>query len=33
MFIEEQRFLKIFGDQYREYMKKVPRMVPRLFPR
>ena len=30
MFIEERRFLKIFGDQYREYMKKVPMMVPRL---
>ena len=31
MFIEERRFLRIFGDQYREYMKRVPRMVPRLF--
>lgn len=31
MFIEERRFVKMFGDQYREYMKKVPRMVPRLF--
>jgi len=30
MFIEERRFLRIFGDQYREYMKRVPRMVPRL---
>jgi methanethiol S-methyltransferase len=30
MFIEERRFLKIFGDQYREYMAKVPRMIPRL---
>jgi protein-S-isoprenylcysteine O-methyltransferase Ste14 len=30
MFIEERRFVKIFGDQYREYMKKVPRMVPRI---
>jgi protein-S-isoprenylcysteine O-methyltransferase Ste14 len=30
MFIEERRFLNIFGDQYREYMKKVPRMVPRI---
>jgi len=28
MLIEERRFLKIFGDQYREYMKTVPRMVP-----
>jgi hypothetical protein len=28
MLIEERRFVKIFGDQYREYMKKVPRMVP-----
>ena len=33
MFIEERRFLKIFGDQYREYMTKVPRMVPRIFSR
>jgi hypothetical protein len=33
MFIEERRFLKIFGDQYREYMEKVPRMVPRIFTR
>jgi steroid 5-alpha reductase family enzyme len=31
MFIEERRFLRIFGEQYREYMKKVPRMVPRIF--
>jgi hypothetical protein len=31
MLIEERRFLRIFGDQYREYMKKVPRMVPRFF--
>jgi len=31
MLIEERRFLKIFGEQYREYMKKVPRMVPRLL--
>lgn len=30
MFMEERRFVKIFGDQYREYMQKVPRMVPRL---
>lgn len=30
MFIEERRFVRIFGDQYREYMKKVPRMVPRI---
>jgi protein-S-isoprenylcysteine O-methyltransferase Ste14 len=31
MFIEERRFLKIFGEQYREYMKQVPRMVPRIL--
>lgn len=31
MFIEERRFIRMFGDQYREYMKKVPMMVPRLF--
>jgi len=29
MFIEERRFVKIFGDQYREYMKRVPRFIPR----
>lgn len=28
MFIEERRFLRIFGDQYREYRKRVPRLVP-----
>jgi len=28
MLIEERRFLKIFGDQYRDYMKHVPRMIP-----
>jgi protein-S-isoprenylcysteine O-methyltransferase Ste14 len=32
MFIEERRFIRIFGDQYREYMKRVPRLIPRLFP-
>jgi protein-S-isoprenylcysteine O-methyltransferase Ste14 len=31
MVIEERRFVRIFGEQYREYMKKVPRMVPRIF--
>jgi steroid 5-alpha reductase family enzyme len=31
MFIEERRFVRIFGNQYREYMKRVPRMVPRIF--
>lgn len=30
MFIEERRFLRIFGDQYREYMKRVPRFFPTL---
>lgn len=30
MFIEERRFLNIFGEQYREYRKKVPMMIPRL---
>jgi protein-S-isoprenylcysteine O-methyltransferase Ste14 len=30
LFIEERRFLRIFGDQYREYMRHVPRLVPRL---
>ena len=33
MFIEERRFLKIFGDQYYEYMKHVPRFVPKLTSR
>jgi methanethiol S-methyltransferase len=33
MFIEERRFIRIFGDQYREYMKQVPRMVPRFLGR
>ncbi len=28
IFIEERRFLRIFGDQYREYMKRVPRLIP-----
>lgn len=31
MFIEERRFLKILGERYREYMKRVPRMIPRIF--
>jgi len=30
MLIEERRFLRIFGGQYREYMRRVPRLVPRL---
>ncbi len=33
MFIEERRFLRIFGDQYRAYMKRVPRFIPRWKPR
>jgi len=28
MFIEERRFLKIFGGQYLVYMKRVPRFIP-----
>lgn len=31
MFIEEQRFLRIFGDPYREYMRRVPRLIPKLW--
>jgi methanethiol S-methyltransferase len=31
MLIEEQRFVRIFGEQYREYQKQVPMMVPRVF--
>jgi protein-S-isoprenylcysteine O-methyltransferase Ste14 len=30
MLIEERRFLRIFGDEYRAYMRRVPRMFPRL---
>jgi protein-S-isoprenylcysteine O-methyltransferase Ste14 len=30
VFIEERRFLRIFGDQYRMYMKRVPRLIPKL---
>jgi protein-S-isoprenylcysteine O-methyltransferase Ste14 len=33
MLIEERRFLRIFGDRYREYMKQVPRMLPRIVDR
>jgi len=29
MLIEERRFLKIFGNQYPDYMKNVPRMIPK----
>jgi len=32
VFIEERRFLKLFGDEYREYMRQVPRLIPRIFP-
>jgi hypothetical protein len=28
--IEERRFLKIFGNEYRTYMKHVPRLIPSL---
>ena len=31
MFIEERRFVRIFGENYREYMKRVPRIFPRSF--
>ena len=31
MLIEERRFLPIFGEPYREYMKRVPRLIPRIF--
>jgi hypothetical protein len=30
VFIEERRFLAIFGDHYREYMQRVPRLIPSL---
>jgi len=29
MLIEERRFLKLFGDPYRQYMNLVPRMIPK----
>ncbi len=29
-YIEERRILQVFGDTYREYMKKVPRLIPRM---
>ncbi len=29
-FIEERRFLVLFGEEYREYMRRVPRLIPRL---
>ena len=28
--LEERRFIGAFGDEYREYMKRVPRLFPRL---
>jgi len=31
VFIEERRFVEIFGDQYREYMKRVPMLIPRML--
>ena len=31
VFIEERRFLRIYGDQYREYRKRVPGMIPKLW--
>lgn len=31
VFIEERRFLRIFGDRYREYMKRVPRLIPKIL--
>lgn len=30
-FIEERRFLITFGDDYREYRKQVPRLIPKIF--
>jgi len=32
VFIEERRFLKLFGEDYQEYMRQVPRLIPRIFP-
>ena len=30
-FIEERRFVDTFGERYKEYQEKVPRLIPRLF--
>jgi len=30
-FIEERRFIRVFGEQYREYRKRVPRLIPRIL--
>ena len=32
-FIEERRFSGVFGDQYQEYRKRVPRLLPRILHR
>ncbi len=32
MFVEERRFVRMFGDPYREYMQRVPRMIPTIWP-
>lgn len=29
-FVEERRFLLLFGDRYREYMLRVPRLIPKV---
>lgn len=31
VFIEERRFLRLFGDEYREYRRQVPRLMPKIF--
>ena len=31
--IEERRFIVIFGDRYREYRKRVPRLIPKILHR
>jgi protein-S-isoprenylcysteine O-methyltransferase Ste14 len=31
MLIEDRRFLQIFGEDYREYMKRVPRVLPKII--
>lgn len=30
-FLEEQRLIRRFGDEYRRYMKRVPRFLPKFF--
>lgn len=33
MFVEERRFLELFGEDYRKYSERVPRLAPRIIRR